>query len=400
MAEKRIDHSKRAGVPWLTYLTGNLNFIAIGIGVILAVLLVIVLKSLGPILKPLLIAVFLCILLSPIERFLVRLRLPRPVAYLIIFVAIAAVGFFLGKLISLNVKVFMTKLPVYEETVKQQIVQLGDYLGRMKIVNELVGTDEITTSGLDLSDYVSSDRIKGLVTRSIGSLFGVVGNALVVILLMIFILLEVERFPARVAYAYGEARSKKILEVAATINRDVLKYLMVKTTMAAVSGAIFAGLLGACGVEFSILWGVSAFVLHFIPYIGSYGAVVLPVLMVGVQFSPSAALLMLGILGTIQLILGNYVEPRIMGRELKLSPLVILFALAFWGWLWGVVGVFLAVPITATIKIVMENIPGTRNIARLMSDVGKSTLREKGTSRTKDADEGERLGTKDAKQRQ
>jgi predicted PurR-regulated permease PerM len=385
MREKRIDSGKWGGRPWVAYLTGNLNFIAIGIGVILAVLLVIVLKSLGPILKPLLIAVFLCILLSPIERFLVRLHIPRPVAYLIIFVTIAAVGFFLGKLISLNVKAFMTKLPVYEETVRQQIVQLGDYLSRLKMVNELIGTDEITTSGLNLSDYVTADRIKGLVTRSIGSLFGLVGNVLVVILLMIFILLEVDRFPARVAYAYGEARSRKILDVAATINRDVLKYLMVKTTMAAVSGAIFTALLGACGVEFYVLWGVSAFVLHFIPYIGSYGAVVLPVLMVGVQFFPGAALLMLGVLGTIQLLLGNYVEPRIMGRELKLSPLVILLALAFWGWLWGVVGVFLAVPITATIKIVMENFPGTKNIARLMSDVTESTLKGKRTSAGKDA---------------
>jgi AI-2 transport protein TqsA len=376
--EKKAER-KKAEAPSLAGLFGSVNFITVGIGIILAVVLVIVLRELGPILKPLFIAVFLCILFSPIAFLLKRIHIPRPLAYLIIFIGVVVVGFFLGKLISLNVNAFMTKLPVYEVTVKAEIAQFDNWVGGIKILKDLGVTDDIRLAEIDLADYVSAEKIGGYATTTLGSLVEFLGNTLVVIFLMIFILLEADRFPGRVRYAYGGRRSKKILEMAADINRDVLKYLIIKAAIAAVAGVIFAALLSACGVEFAVLWGVLAFVLHFIPYVGSYAAIVLPVLTVLVQFFPSAALLMLGVLAVIQFLLGNYVEPRIMGRELKLSPLFILIALAFWGWLWGVVGVFLAVPITATIKIVMENFPGTQSIARLMSDVSEDTLKKKDT---------------------
>jgi AI-2 transport protein TqsA len=353
------------------------KFTAIGIGVILAVVLVIALRALGSILKPFLIAVFFCILISPVERLLVRINIPRLVAYLLIFSAAITAGFFMGKLISFNVRAFSNELPVYEETIQGQIERLDKSIQNVEILREFGVTEEFNLRELVTSGYFSAERLKAIVNRSIGSFFSLVGNTLVVFLLMIFILLETDHFPARVVYAYGEARSGKILEVAQTIVGDVMKYLTIKTLIAVVTGFVFTGLLGACGVEFFVLWGVSAFVLHFIPYIGSYLAVLLPVAMVFVQFSPEAAALMLGILVVVQLVLGSYLEPRVMGRELKLSPLFIVLALAFWGWVWGIVGVFLAVPITATIKIVMENFSGTRGIARLMSDVTGRTLRKK-----------------------
>ncbi len=358
-------------------LVPYLKFVAVGIGVILAVVLVIALRALGPILKPFLIAVFFCILISPVERWLVRIKIPRVVAYLLIFTVATTAGFFMGKLISLNVRAFSEELPVYEETIEGSVERLDVYIQNLEILNELDVADELSLREVFTSGYFSADRLKAIAGKSIGSFFSLVANTLVVMLLMIFILLETDHFPARVVYAYGEARSVKILGVARTIVGDVMKYLTIKTLVAVVTGIVFTGLLGACGVEFFILWGVSAFVLHFIPYVGSYVAVLLPVAMIFIQFSPGAAALMLGILIVIQLLLGSYVEPRVMGRELKLSPLFIVMALAFWGWVWGIVGMFLAVPITATIKIVMENFSGTRGIARLMSDVTEGTLKKK-----------------------
>jgi AI-2 transport protein TqsA len=353
------------------------KFIAVGIGVILAVVLVVALRALGPILKPFLIAVFFCILISPLERFLTRIKIPRVVSYLLIFTVAISAGYFMGKLISLNVRAFSDELPVYEETIRGRLERLDAYVQNLEIIKDLGVAEEFNLRKAVTSGYFSADRLKTIAGKSIGSLFSLVANALVVLLLMIFILLEADHFPARVGYAYGEARSAKILGVAQTIVRDVVKYLTVKTLVAAITGLLFTGLLWACGVEFFVLWGVLAFVLHFIPYVGSYLAVLLPVAMIFIQFSPGAALLMLGILVVIQLLLGSYVEPRVVGRELKLSPLIIVLALAFWGWVWGIVGVFLAVPITATIKIVMENFSGTRGIARLMSDVTQGTLKKK-----------------------
>jgi AI-2 transport protein TqsA len=352
------------------------KFTAIAIGIILAVVLVIALRALGSILKPFLIAVFFCILIYPVERLLVRIKIPRIVAYLLIFVVTISAGFFLGKLISFNVRAFSDELPVYEETIHTRVERLDEHIRNMEILKEFGVTEEFSLKELVGSGYVSADRLKSVVGKSIGSFFSLLANVLVVLLLMIFILLEAEHFPVRVVYAYGEGRSGKILEVARTIVSDVMKYLTIKTLVAAVTGVVFTGLLGFCGVEFFILWGASACVLHFIPYIGSYLAVLLPAAMVFIQFSPEAAALMLGILVVVQLLLGSYLEPRVMGRELKLSPLFIVMALAFWGWVWGIVGVFLAVPITATIKIVMENFSGTRGIARLMSDVTGRTLKK------------------------
>ncbi len=378
MPGKRVERTKEGGLS-LAGLFGSVNFVSIAVGIILAVVLVVVLRDLGSILKPLFIAIFLCILFSPVARLLKKIHVPRPIAYLIIFAAVIVVGFFLGKLIALNVQAFMTKLPAYEVTVKDEIVQFDDWVGGIRMLKDLGVSDDIKLAELDIADYVSAAKIGEYATVTLGSLIEFVGNTLVVIFLMIFILLEADRFPARLKYAYGGRRSRKYIDMAADINQDVLKYLIIKTAIAAVAGVIFAGLLSACGVEFAILWGVSAFVLHFIPYVGAYAAIVPPVLTVLVQFFPSAALLMLGVLSAIQFLLGNYVEPRIMGRELKLSPLFILMALAFWGWLWGLAGVFLAVPITATIKIVMENFPGTQPIARLMSDVSETTIVKKDT---------------------
>ena len=126
-----------------------------------------------------------------------------------------------------------------------------------------------------------------MITRkSIGSVLSLAANTVVILLLMIFILLETEHFPARIVYAYGETRSIKILEVAGRSRTIVMKYLSVKTLIAVITGLLFTGFLGACGVEFFVLWGVLAFVLHFIPYVGSYAAALLPVAMDSLYSSP------------------------------------------------------------------------------------------------------------------
>jgi predicted PurR-regulated permease PerM len=199
--------------------------------------------------------------------------------------------------------------------------------------------------------------------------FDIIGEVFVILFFMVFILMEVDRIPARVTWAYGEANAPGILAVADDINTSVMKYLWVKTLINLATGLLTALVLGIAGIDFFILWGIIAFVLNYIPYIGSIFAVAFPVLMALVQITPLGALVILLCLIAVHFTLGNFIEPKVMGRELNLSPLVVLIALAFWGWLWGFIGMVLAIPITATIKIVMEHIPATRNLSRFMSDV-------------------------------
>jgi predicted PurR-regulated permease PerM len=123
------------------------------------------------------------------------------------------------------------------------------------------------------------------------------------------------------------------------------------------------------GIHFAVLWGVLAFALNFIPNIGSLISVVPPVAITLFQTgSVTKTLVVAGILITIQMVVGNVVEPKVMGRGLNLSPLVVLLSLLFWGWMWGIAGMLLSVPLTAAIKIGMEQLDSTRPIARLMAD--------------------------------
>jgi AI-2 transport protein TqsA len=347
----------------------SMTLINIGAAVGLAVLLVVVMEAMGSILKPFFIAIFLSILVYPAVALLIRFKVPRFVAYFIVFAAIIGIIYFLGVLVSINVSAFAERLPFYEArltTITEQAIEL---------IRHLMSFDRWgLTKGIDLSaidpfQYISIPKITSYVGASLGSVFNIVGEIFVILIFMVFILMEVDRIPARVTWAYGEENAPEILAVADDINVSVMKYLWVKTLINITVGFLTGLVLGIGGIDFYILWGIIAFVLNYIPYVGSLFAVGFPFLMALIQISPLGALVILLCLAAVHFALGNFIEPKVMGRELNLSPLVVLIALAFWGWLWGFIGMVLAIPITATIKIVMEHIPATRNLARFMSDV-------------------------------
>jgi AI-2 transport protein TqsA len=353
--------SEHPYVPPLTIVD-----VAAAVGV--TVLLALVMKALGAILKPFFVAVFLSILIYPAGTFFARYKIPRGVTYLVIIIAFFSLFYVLGALISVNVTDFIDNFPLYEAKVRALFAQVLETLSRSGALTRFGVAKDIDPSTLALTDYVSLERLMSAAGESLGSLVGIVADTLVVIFFMIFILLEVGKLPERIRWAYGPKQSVEIIEVGEMINTSVIKYLGVVTLINFLLAAAYTVILVIMGEDFAILWGVLAFLLNFIPYIGSYIAVFLPVLTALVQFSPATALVLLVALIVIQVFLGNVVQPRIMGRHLNLSPLVVLISLAFWGWLWGIAGMFLAVPITATIKIVLEHVRGTENIARLMSE--------------------------------
>jgi len=160
----------------------------------------------------------------------------------------------------------------------------------------------------------------------------------------------------------------RIAAVLNNINRQIQKYLIAKSLISLTTGILFGVVLTLFGVEFALIWALLAFMLNFIPNIGSVIATVLPLTVALIQFSSVAEVFWIAIcLVAIQMIIGNFLDPRIVGRSLNLSPLVVLFTLIFWGWLWGIIGMFLAVPIAVVIKIIFENIKPLRFISVLMS---------------------------------
>jgi predicted PurR-regulated permease PerM len=172
----------------------------------------------------------------------------------------------------------------------------------------------------------------------------------------------------RLHNAFGRRRAEKIIKVGGRISQSIEEYLGLKTLISLLAGVLTSLALWLFGVQFALLWGVLAFLLNFIPNVGALLATVPPVLMALFQSgSPGFALLAASVLVAIHFVVGNYLEPKIMGRGLNLSPLVVLFALIFWGWMWGGVGMLLAVPLTAAFNIAMEEYDPSMPLAKMIS---------------------------------
>jgi len=188
-------------------------------------------------------------------------------------------------------------------------------------------------------------------------------------LYLLFLLVESARFPGRVNRAYSAEKAANILTVFHKINAGIISYLRAKVGSSLLLAVPVGVILAAFGVPFAVLWAAVTFVCNFIPYLGSVIAYSLPVAFAGVEFgfTPQLALVS-GLVFAVHLLGAAVVEPLILGRAVGLSPLVILAALSVWGILWGVPGMFLAVPLTVVLKIVFENFPSTRPVALLLSD--------------------------------
>src|SRR5262249_4973695 len=172
----------------------------------------------------------------------------------------------------------------------------------------------------------------------------------------------------RLALAFGESRAEHLLGVAGKINDAIARYIAVKTWISFLTGALSFVVLAAFGVEFALLWGGLVFLFNFIPYIGSWGAVSVPILLSFVQFEhPWRGVAVLVLLVLVQVVTGALLEPKLTGRRLDLSPLGVVVALSFWGSLWGVVGMILAVPLTVIIKIILDPIDEAKPVAPLRS---------------------------------
>jgi predicted PurR-regulated permease PerM len=189
-----------------------------------------------------------------------------------------------------------------------------------------------------------------------------------VVLFMVFLLFEAVFFKEKLDRAFEGERAGQIKKISSDVMTQVTRYLSIKFIISLVTGIIVGIGLKTVGVEFAIVWGVIQFILNFIPTIGSIAIGVVISLFSLVQFWPApapviaTALIMLGT----NMILGSILEPKIMGDNLGLSPLVVILSLMIWGWLWGFAGFILAVPMTVIVKIVCENIPMLEPISILL----------------------------------
>lgn len=339
----------------------QLNILIFLVGIIAVFVFGTTLMWLDTVLLPFVIAVLLSIIFDPIVTHLKSKRVPVVFALLSVVLICAVVIFLVGFIVYSSAVNVSTSLPTYESKLKLLLIEIENSIGS---VVAAFGTD---LREVKFSDLVPFSRISELAGTIANSFLSLTGNTVMVLLFMMFILAGSGELELKIRKGFSTGEGEKIVSIVKNVSGRVRQYLVTKTILSLVTGITYGIVLWIFGVEFPIFWGFLAFVLNFIPNIGSLIATIFPVLLSLLQFDSIVTSIILAIvLIVVQNIFGNILEPKLMSQSLNLSALLILVSLIFWGWLWGIPGMILSVPLTATIKIIFENIPQLRPIAVLM----------------------------------
>jgi AI-2 transport protein TqsA len=320
------------------------------------------LKELAPLLRPLLLAVFLAYVILPV-RLYVQGQIHGGVRSLALLAGLAVVLLGLAALTYADVAELGRDFPRLHDRARELLTDATRYTrDRVPALEGLVaGTTSVEEQG--------TAQLKAMVEGLATATAGVLVEAVEVLFYLALILVEANRFPRRVRAAFTDPQAEGILAAATSINAAIASYLKAKVRVNLVLAVPAALVLWLCGVKLVVLWGVLTFFANFVPYVGSIVACALPLLFgfldLGVGWPMLAATLLLP---AVHVTSAYLVEPAMTGKAVDLSPLVVLIALAFWGLCWGLTGMILAVPLTAMIKIVLGAVPATRPVARLMGE--------------------------------
>ena len=328
--------------------------------VVTAAALVIViagLKAAEAFFLPLLLALFLTILAFPLFTSLRRNRTPAWLAIAVTMLVVAATLGMVGLVMAISVEDLTEKLPEYQERIRGEAVEAIEWLEEHRVTVPR----QITTEALAPQQWGAIAQVVGSTFRGLATALSAI---LLVLLTMVFMLWEALIFPDKMRVASRWAPID--LERWKPIVGRVQRYLLLKTLISLVTGLLVCFLTWAVGLDFALFWGFLAFVLNYIPNVGSFLASLPALLLASLQLgAPRTLALAAGYL-VINIVLGNLVEPAVMGRGLRMSPLAIFLALVFWGWLWGPLGMILSVPLTVSLKILLEGTESLRWIALLL----------------------------------
>lgn len=341
----------------------NIDVVNITAFFLLAILSAVVLKTLAFIFIPFTISLLICYALGKPLNLLQRLRVPTFLRIILVVTSVLTVIYLFGRLLTVNIKEFQSQLPVFEMKFWEYTRNILDRLDMTPSEAK-----EVYESFWGNFQETKLKPLGSMVRYFSGSFFAFMGNMFWVILFLIFMLAEREGFYDKIQNSFGNDGGDSIIKTLNDINKSVQNYLGLKVLLSAITGILVMIALSLFNTPFALLWGLLAFILNFIPNIGSIIAGVPPVLLTFFhQGSFSEALLVALIFAIIQFCIGNLLEPKLMGRGLNLSPLVVLLSLLFWGWVWGIPGMLLSVPLTAAVKIALEKMDSTRPMALLMS---------------------------------
>lgn len=306
------------------------------------------------ILLPILLALFFSIISAQPIFWLKRKNVPYPLAVLLVLLGFLILFILFGGLIGNSLANFTDNVPVYSANLRTMMSGFADQLNQWGIN---IKSDQF----LEMANPGNLLRYTAEALSELGSL---VSNTLLIMIISVFILMEVRSF--RIKADVIEMVQNKSLKYLDEIGKNIRHYLSIKTIVSLATGLMVTIWLLIIGVDYPVLWGLIAFLLNYIPNIGSILAAIPAVLLALIQLGVGGMIwTAVGFLA-VNLIMGNIVEPRMMGKGLGLSTLVVFLSLIFWGYIFGAVGMFLSVPLTMAIKIMLEQQEKTRWIAMLL----------------------------------
>lgn len=333
------------------------NFSAISRALIVTAAVAIVLSFLqaaASIVSLTLLAAFIAVVVTSPLNWLVRKRVPKWLAIGFVVFALLEGGSLLALVFTGQLEGFRQGLPGYQERLILLSDQFGGWLESIGVDNSREAVKGILDPALPIT----------LVRLALAKVSGTVGDGLLVLLVVVFMLIEAGGLPAKLRMAFhlnGKAEDRL-----GRLSSAIRRYTMIKTLASLATAVCVWAWLWILGIDFAVLWAVLAFLLNFIPFVGAILMMIPAVLMALVQTDlPTTLQVALGYV-VVNTVIGNVLETRMMGKELGISTLVVLLSLLFWGWVLGTVGVFLAVPLTLSLMIALDSSPQTRPIAILL----------------------------------
>jgi AI-2 transport protein TqsA len=311
---------------------------------------------------PLAISFFFFLLVNPMINKLERVRVPRLIAITLAMLLLVVIFVIMILFISLSVNTIIEGLPKYSSRFYYI------FGGIEAMLEERLGLD----ADLQLFELLAIDwqgLLINTLTRISNSAVSISSTAVLVFIFVLFLLLERQSLIPKLRTALPNRNGMKLAVMFERINRQTSRYLVLKSFISLITGILFFVAAIATRLDFPFVWGVLAFIFNFIPSIGSVIITLMTVLMALLQFFPEYLniLYVAVIMTLIQTVMGNILDPRLQGSQLNLSPFVILVALVFWGFIWGIVGMFLAVPLTSILQIFFANTKGLKPVAILIS---------------------------------
>ena len=312
-------------------------------------------KTAANIIVPFLLSLFIAIMCNPLVAKASQYKIPKFISVILVIGLFVTVALSLAGLVGQSLNELSQLIPQYRLQLKDQLSWLTTFLADYNI----------QISSAILLEYFDPAVAMGMAANMLSGFGSVMANLFLIILTVVFMLFEASSFPLKLHFALDdpEMRLKQIEKFLESVNH----YIAIKTMVSIATGLVVSTMLWVFGLDFFLLWGVLAFLLNFIPNIGSIIAAVPAVTLAALQLGiGEAGLIGLGYV-MINMVMGNMVEPRYLGKGLGLSTLVVFLSLIFWGWLLGTVGMLLSVPLTMIVKIAFENSPEGRWLAVLLS---------------------------------